>query len=103
MASESFTLLDSTTQAWRSLRIKGALIASNWADGAIIYTVPDGKRLVLKGSLNIKVVTTAADTVRLYSLIVTPPYPTLTLVLTAGTKITTEVGPVVTGFLEDDV
>ena len=105
MASESVTLSHSSTQAFRTLRIKGSLIASNWADNAPLYTVPAGKRLVLKGSRDVNSVITAADTVRIYAIEPTSPLQTLTLVLTAGTNLITEGARnfLATGFLEDDV
>ncbi|WP_155897514.1 hypothetical protein [Aureimonas ureilytica] len=40
--------LTTITNGQRSLRIGGAIVSSDWGAGAAIYTVPAGKRLILK-------------------------------------------------------
>jgi hypothetical protein len=103
MASQSVTLMHALTQSHRTLRIGGTLIASNWADHATIYTVPVGKRLVLKGGEELLPTIYVADTVELSNFAGTAV--ATTLVLSAGTiiKTTGNGGFIASGFLEDDV
>lgn len=101
--AQSFTLLCHSTQANRTLRIGGTLVASNWAHDTTIYTVPSGKRLVVKGGKDTTVDNT--DAVDIVSFQSESGKNTVTMVLGAGTKIQTHGGSSfwATGYLEDDV
>jgi len=103
MASQSVTILNHGTQANRTFRIAGTLIASNWADSATIYTVPSGKRLILKGALATTSTVSGTDQVALNGA-ASANETALTLVLTANV-IVKALGTafIATGFLEDDV
>lgn len=101
--AQSFTLLCHNTQAARTLRIGGTLVASNWANDTTIYTVPSGKRLVVKGGTDTTLDNT--DAVDIVAFQSEPDKNNLTVVLGAGTKIQTHGGGSfwASGYLEDDV
>jgi len=103
MASQSVTLLYNGTQANRTLRVGGTLVASNWAEFTTIYTVPSGKRLIIKARQDVAASNDGTDQVTL--AVTTAVAVAMTLVLSAGTILRTSgASPfVATGFLEDDL
>lgn len=103
MASQSVTLLHNAAQASRTFRVGGAVVASNWADGATVYTVAASKRLILKGK-NMQPSNPGTDQVSL-QWVNDSGGVTETIVLSAGTilKASGATAFIATGFLEDDI
>jgi hypothetical protein len=101
--AQSVTLVSESSN--RFLRIAGTLVASAWANGAVIYTVPAGKRLVVKTNIQISWQGTPAAPHFLFNNVQTQPYE-LSYVLSAGVRIVEQNSGgsgYFTGFLEDDI
>lgn len=102
MAQQSVTLLVSASTTYNRLRIGGTVAVSAWADQTAFYTVPNGKRLILKGKVDIGYAN-EADVIRIQDPGSGQPAES-TLVASAGVKLSTVSGGfIMSGVLEDDI
>lgn len=102
MATQSVTLLVSSETSANRLRIGGTVAAQNWADQTVFYTVEAGKRLVLKGKVDLSYAQTA-DVIRIQDP-GSGQSAECTLVAGGGVKLASVGGGhVMSGFLEDDI
>lgn len=83
--------------------VGGTVVAQNWENQAItFYTVAPGKRLVLKGKVDISNYNTNAGVIRIEEPS-SPDQPETTIIATGNVKLSTSGVFVIGGFLEDDV
>lgn len=105
MATSVYFAASIASATSRVLNIGGTVSNQNWADGALVYTVPVGKRLVLKGQIGVTPSFSGGNH-RITLGASSAPNIEQTFVLPPGMRLYHDSAAnqvVATGFLEDDI